>query len=72
MESRQNAPLTDRESIIVTAGTKLEEIERLAILATLRFKDNNRTHTAKTLGIGIRTLQRKLRQYGVEAMSQAV
>ena len=55
------------QTIIVQAGSKLEEIEKQAILATLKLKENNRTHTAKTLGIGLRTLQRKLRQYGIGA-----
>ncbi len=55
------------QTIVVQAGSKLEEIEKQAILVTLRLKDNNRTHTAKTLGIGLRTLQRKLRQYGIGA-----
>lgn len=43
---------------------KLNEIEKQAILEMLAIKKNNRTHTAKTLGIGIRTLQRKLKKYG--------
>ncbi len=34
------------------------------ILETLRQKNFNRTHTARALGIGIRTLQRKLKRYG--------
>ncbi len=55
------------QQIVILTGTKLEEIEKQAILATLKLKENNRTHTAKTLGIGIRTLQRKLRQYGIGA-----
>jgi len=31
----------------------------------LAYKKYNRTHTARELGIGIRTLQRKLKRYGV-------
>jgi transcriptional regulator with PAS, ATPase and Fis domain len=41
----------------------LEEIEKIAILETLKKNNFNRTHTARTLQIGIRTLQRKIRQY---------
>jgi transcriptional regulator with PAS, ATPase and Fis domain len=44
-------------------GLKLSEIEKSVILQTLRQQDYNRTKTAKALGIGIRTLQRKLKQY---------
>lgn len=45
---------------------KLREMERDIILIRLDQLKGNRTHTARSLGIGIRTLQRKLRQYGVE------
>ena len=39
------------------------EIEREAILRTLRETGGNRTRAAEILGIGLRTLQRKLREY---------
>jgi DNA-binding NtrC family response regulator len=50
---------------------KLREMERDIILIRLDQLKGNRTHTARSLGIGIRTLQRKLRQYGVEPGTQA-
>jgi DNA-binding NtrC family response regulator len=44
----------------------IEQLEKLAIRRALdRFK-GNRTHAATTLGISVRTLQRKIRQYRVE------
>jgi len=46
-----------------TPGTKLEEIERAAIVQTLLFRNGNRTHAARDLGIGLRTLQRKIKAY---------
>ena len=52
-------------------GTKLSEIERVVILETLKQKAFNRTHTAKALGIGIRTLQRKLKRYGASSWGLA-
>jgi|GEM_PF-2686313 DNA-binding NtrC family response regulator len=54
----------DTSSVTFPPGTKLREIERIVILETLRQKNFNRTHTARALGIGIRTLQRKLKRYG--------
>ncbi len=42
----------------------MEEIEKEAILRTLRETGGNRTRAAEILGIGLRTLQRKLREYG--------
>lgn len=43
----------------------LEEIERKAIDKTLRHCDGNRRKAAEILGIGLRTLYNKLRQYGL-------
>jgi DNA-binding NtrC family response regulator len=44
-------------------GLKMEELERLAIQKALDQCSGNRTHAAGRLGISVRTLQRKLRQY---------
>lgn len=44
---------------------KLKEVERRFILKKLTHCNYNRTHTAKALGIGLRTLQRKLQSYGL-------
>jgi DNA-binding NtrC family response regulator len=41
----------------------MEEIERQAILETLQRTDGHRAAAAKMLGIGLRTLQRKLKDY---------
>ena len=48
------------------AGLTLEEIERRYIERTLRAEDGNRTRAARLLGIGVRTLQRKIQRYGLE------
>jgi len=42
----------------------MAEIEREAILKTLEFTNGHRARAAKLLGIGLRTLQRKLKEYG--------
>lgn len=41
----------------------LSELERLAIAEALRRVRGNRTHAARLLGIGLRTLRNKLRTY---------
>jgi DNA-binding NtrC family response regulator len=41
----------------------MEEIERRAILNALQKTEGNRTRAASLLGIGLRTLQRKLKEY---------
>ena len=47
------------------AGRSLEEIERAAILENLELMGGNREKTAKVLGIGERTLYRKIKEYGL-------
>jgi two-component system response regulator HupR/HoxA len=50
-----NGKLTDR----------LERIEQLLILEELRRHGDNRTHTARSLGISVRALQKKIGKYGL-------
>ena len=47
------------------AGMTMEEIERRAILQAIENTGGNRTKAAEMLGIGLRTLQRKLKEYRV-------
>jgi len=46
------------------SAQRMEDIEKEAILRTLQQTGGNRTRAAEILGIGLRTLQRKLREYG--------
>jgi DNA-binding NtrC family response regulator len=48
-------------------GMTLADIERAVIMETLKRQNFNRTRAARVLGIGIRTLQRKLKQYSTQA-----
>ena len=50
----------------IPTGMTMEELERLAIMRALDQYGGNRTHAANRLGISVRTLQRKLRQYEME------
>ena len=52
-------------SVSVPLGMPFAAMEEKFIRATLTWLDGNRTETAKVLKIGIRTLQRKLKKYGV-------
>ena len=44
-------------------GLPVADVEHDLILATLRHTDGNRTHAANILGISIRTMRNKLREY---------
>ena len=46
-------------------GKKLKEIEQEMILKTLEECKGNRTRAAESLGISRRTLQLKLKEYGI-------
>ncbi len=47
---------------VIESGT-LKDVEKLVIKARLDALKWNRTHTAKSLKIGLRTLQRKMKSY---------
>ena len=53
-------------SMGIHAGTTLEELEKELIRLTLEHTGGNRTHSAALMGIGVRTLQRKIRSYGID------
>ena len=52
-------------SYYVPPPRTLEETEREAIVAALLKTDGNKTQAAKMLGIGLRTLHRKVKEYGI-------
>ncbi len=61
---RTTAPVS-RKSASAPSST-LGDIERDHVLRVLRDHQGNRTHAAKTLGMGLSTLTRKLKGWGVE------
>jgi len=51
--------------LIPTPGTKLRDMERELISATLRETKGNKSKTAKILGVARQTLQNKMKEYGI-------
>jgi DNA-binding NtrC family response regulator len=51
------------------AGMTVREMEKQLITKTLEEVNENRTHAAELLGISIRTLRNKLREYKQELES---
>jgi DNA-binding NtrC family response regulator len=49
----------------VLAGTPIRALERLHVENTLALTDGNRTHAAVMLGISLRTLRNRIREYGL-------
>ncbi len=63
-EIRRHSPEDDK--IILPVGSSMEEIERQAILQTLRKTDGDKELTARLLGIGLATLYRRLKEMEVK------
>ncbi len=59
----EHLPVLDEDKIIGRVGMKMADIEKAAIYKTLKETGDNKTEAAKILGIGVRTLYRKLDAY---------
>ncbi len=55
----------DARTMVVTLGTSLEQIERTVIERTLAEVTNHREKAAKLLGISLRSLQYKIKEYNI-------
>jgi DNA-binding NtrC family response regulator len=56
-------PSPTADAVMIPIGMPLEEVERRVILNTLARSDNNKTRTAETLHISLKTLHNKLKAY---------
>src|SRR5262249_20107743 len=54
----------DGEGIRGEGGTTVEQAEKMLILKTLAATNNNKTKAAEILGISLKTLHNKLKEYG--------
>ena len=54
------------DNIIIKPGTPLSEVERIVINKTLNILNGNKSKAAEVLGIGRKTLHRKLDEYDIE------
>jgi len=55
--------LAPHEIVPMLIGSTVEAIERELVLQTLARCDGNRTRAARVLGVSVRTLRNKIRQY---------
>ncbi|MFN3414647.1 MAG: sigma 54-interacting transcriptional regulator, partial [Thermoanaerobaculum sp.] len=66
-EIRQARPAALQEAVPSRwVPRRMEDIEKEAILKTLEFTQGHRARAAELLGIGLRTLQRKLKEYNLK------
>src|SRR5438552_619347 len=57
----------DPDAVRLGVGTTVEEAEKMLILKTLEATSNNKTRAAEILGISLKTLHNKLKEYGSTA-----
>jgi DNA-binding NtrC family response regulator len=58
----------DAKSVRLGVGTTVGEAERQLILKTLESTNNNKTRAAEILGISLKTLHNKLKEYAMQSM----
>ena len=59
-------PPEEHGVVVYRSGMTMEDLERAAVVAALQEKGGNRRRAAEALGIGERTLYRKIREYDLE------
>jgi transcriptional regulator with PAS, ATPase and Fis domain len=58
----------NQQDTLLPLGASLKAVEEAFILDTLAWQNGNRTKTAKILGISIRTLQNRLKDYKISSL----
>jgi len=69
--NRPAPPASDVDSVRLPVGTTVDEAEKALIQLTLQHTRNNKTRAAEILGISLKTLFNKLKEYGSAAESEA-
>jgi DNA-binding NtrC family response regulator len=68
---QQDTPETPSNVVEVELGSTVDEAERRLIIRTLEMTRNNKTRAADILGISLKTLHNKLKEYGAAAAAEA-
>ena len=67
-----HSALNDANAIRVGVGTTVENAEKQLIFKTLESTHNNKTRAAEILGISLKTLHNKLKEYGAQGVAAEV
>jgi DNA-binding NtrC family response regulator len=70
--STAGTPAEGGNGVQVEVGTTVDEAERRLILKTLESTGNNKTKAAEILGISLKTLHNKLKEYGTSTVAKGV
>ena len=66
--SPDSQSLAPHEIVPMLIGSTVEAIERELVVQTLARCDGNRTRAARVLGVSVRTLRNKIRQYTTDGL----
>jgi DNA-binding NtrC family response regulator len=69
-EDRPDADLDEERTVVFRPGMSMKDVEREAITAALKEVGGNRREAAEILGIGERTLYRKIKEYEIPLYSR--
>jgi DNA-binding NtrC family response regulator len=61
---RPSESASNENAVSIEVGSTIDEAERRLIIKTLESHGNNKTRAAETLGISLKTLHNKLKEYG--------
>ena len=64
----ESQALSPHQIVPMLIGSTVEAIERELVLQTLAHCDGNRTHAARVLGLSVRTMRNKIRQYATDGV----
>ncbi|MFP4173553.1 MAG: sigma 54-interacting transcriptional regulator [Candidatus Hydrogenedentota bacterium] len=65
LKEARDAYVPEVQEIRIPTGVSMKEVERIVIEETMKAANYNKEACAKTLGIGLRTLYRKLKAYNI-------
>jgi DNA-binding NtrC family response regulator len=69
--SRPAPPVSEPDTVRLPVGTTVGEAEKALIMVTLKHTKNNKTRAAEILGISLKTLFNKLKEYGSQETAEA-
>lgn len=69
VETDAIVPVSDPSEVVpMLIGATVQAVERELMIQTLARCDGNRTHAARVLGVSVRTMRNKIKQYSADGV----